>query len=364
LSLRELQQSDSRFAQNCPFDAKKSFFVGAAARMITAMPANREPDERALRTRNLDEAIDAVTRVYCPHTVEVVGRGRGIDAFLKVTDSTFQPLVGLSYSTPVKIDAQNMSRLFLMMHCARGAASTTQENRTADWKTGQTMPFSANFDTKLWFDRAFVQRSVRLDFDRLEAQCARWLGYPLEERLRFDLRPFSDELEQIWQRTLSYGWSSEAGGLLLADAAKGALDEYLLTLLLHHHPHNYSEELAQTVPTPVPGVVRRAERFMIDNARSRITVSDVADHMGISLRSLQAGFRQWRETTPGAFLRRVRLRLVRDELLRSGTEANVTIVALRHGFCHLGRFSAQYRAIFGEDPSVTLRRGRAASGRR
>jgi transcriptional regulator GlxA family with amidase domain len=142
------------------------------------------------------------------------------------------------------------------------------------------------------------------------------------------------------------------------------LDEYLLTLLLHHHPHNYSEELARTVPTPVPGVVRRTERFMIDNAASRITVSDVAQHLGISLRSLQAGFRDWRETTPNAFLRRVRLQLVRDELLLASTEANVTAVALQHGFSHLGRFSAQYRAVFGEDPSVTLRRGRAASARR
>jgi AraC-like DNA-binding protein len=331
--------------------------------MISVMPASRDPDAGPLRTRNLDEAIDAVTRVYCPHTVEVVGRPRSIDAVLNVTRSTFQPLVKLSYSTPVKIDAQNMSRLFLMMHCARGAASTTQEHRTAEWKTGQTIPFSANFDTKLWFDSAFVQKSVRLDFDQLEAKCARWLGYPLEERLRFDLRPFSDELEQIWQRTLAYGWSSEAGGLPLAGAAKAALDEYLLTLLLHHHPHNYSEDLANTVPTPIPGVVRRAERFMIDNAGSPITVSDVADHLGISLRSLQVGFRQWRETTPTAYLRRVRLQLVRDELLRSGKEANVTAAALQHGFSHLGRFSAHYRAIFREDPSVTLRRGRAASAR-
>ena len=324
------------------------------------MLADPDRDRGAIRTRNLEEAIDAVTRVYCPHTIEVMGRARGIDAFLKVRYSTFQPLVGLSYSTPVRIDAQNMSRLFLMMHCARGAASTIQEHRTADWKSGQTMPFSANFDTKLRFDRAFVQKSVRLDMDRLEAQCARWLGYPLEEGLRFDLRPFSDELEQIWQRTLAYGWSSEACGLPLAGAAKAALDEYLLTLLLHHHPHNFSEELAQTVPTPIPGVVRRAERFMVDNAGAPITVSDVADHLGISLRSLQAGFRRWREITPTAFLRRVRLRLVRDELLRSDNEANVTAVALRHGFSHLGRFSAQYRSIFGEDPSVTLRRRRAA----
>jgi transcriptional regulator GlxA family with amidase domain len=37
-------------------------------------------------------------------------------------------------------------------------------------------------------------------------------------------------------------------------------------------------------------MVRRAERFLIDNAVAPITVSDLADHLGISLRSLQAGF--------------------------------------------------------------------------
>jgi hypothetical protein len=63
---------------------------------MNRMPATHDLEERALHTRNLDEAIDAVTRVYCPHTIEVVGRARGIEAFLKVTHSTFQPLVGLS----------------------------------------------------------------------------------------------------------------------------------------------------------------------------------------------------------------------------------------------------------------------------
>ena len=106
------------------------------------------------------------------------------------------------------------------------------------------MPFSADFDTKLWFDRAFLQRSVRLDTDKLETQCARWLGHPLEQPLRFALRPFSNDLEEIWRRTLSYLWCSGERVLPLGPAAKSAFDEYLLTLLLHHHPHNYSDELA------------------------------------------------------------------------------------------------------------------------
>jgi transcriptional regulator GlxA family with amidase domain len=125
--------------------------------------------------------------------------------------------------------------------------------------------------------------------------------------------------------------------------------------------HNYSEEMAKTAAAPVPGVVRRAERFMLDNAQTSITVSDVAAHLGVSVRSLQAGFRKWRATTPNALLRQIRLQLVRDELLRSGADTNVTATALRYGFAHLGRFSAHYQSAFGEAPSATLRRSRSSA---
>jgi AraC-like DNA-binding protein len=332
-----------------------------AAQVADATAGDWELEATPVRTRNLDEAIDAVSKVYCPHTVEVIGPVGEVDAFLEVHRPTPQPVVRLSYSAPVKIDAQNFSRLFLMMGCEDGAAAATQERRAAEWTRGQTMPFSAGFDTKLWFDRAFVQRGVRLDTDKLEAQCARLIGRPLEEPLRFALRPFSSELEQIWRRTLAYLWSREEGALPLSTAAKSAFDEYLLTLLLEHHPHNYSEDMAGTDAAPIPGMVRRAERYMNENADTPITVSDVAAHLGLSLRSLQSGFRQWRNTTPNAHLRQVRLGLVRDELLQCRPDANVTAIAMRHGFVHLGRFSARYQSAFGEPPSATLRRGRAAA---
>jgi hypothetical protein len=68
---------------------------------------------------------------------------------------------------------------------------------------------------------------------------ARWLGHPLEQPLQFALRPFSDALERIWQQTLGYSWSAEMGGLSLSGPAKASFDEYVLTLLLHQHPHTY-----------------------------------------------------------------------------------------------------------------------------
>ena len=183
---------------------------------------------------------------------------------LEVTQPTSQPLVELSYGVAVDIDAGDFPRLFLMMQCADGSAATVQGNRSAEWRRGQTLPFSAGFETRLHFDQSFVQKAVRLDADALETLCSRWLGRPLEQPLRFALQPFSNDFERIWRRTLAYLWSSEDGGVVLTGAARAAFDEYLLTLLLQQHSHNYSEALAEDTPAPVPGVIRRAERFMAD----------------------------------------------------------------------------------------------------
>jgi AraC-like DNA-binding protein len=314
-----------------------------------------------MRTHDLDEAVEAVSKIFCPHTVEVTGPGKRLEVRLEVQHPGFQPLVKLSYGTRVRIDT-HFSRS-LVMHCARGSASTVREGQTADWRHGQTMLFSAGHETQLSFDSHCLQKSVQIDLEKLEAQCARWLGRPLDRPLGFALRPFSDELERAWQRALAYVHSNEGSNLVFAPAVKAAFDEFLMTMLLHHHPHNFSDELSKGVLTPVPGVIRQAERFMVDNADRPITVSDVADHLGVSLRSLQAGFRCWRNTTPSAFLRRVRLQHARDGLLYSDGQSTVTMVALRCGFAHLGRFSAYYRSTFGESPNVTLRRGRSARGR-
>jgi AraC-like DNA-binding protein len=312
-----------------------------------------------VRTRDLDEAIEIVSRVYCPHSVKVVGRAPEIDVRLAVHRPTTQSVVELSYDAPVEIDAGDFSGLFLMMHCSRGAASTEQGGEHAEWRRGQTMVFSAGLETRLRFDRFFLQRGTRLDMEALEAQCARWLGRPLRQPLRFALRSFSPDLERIWQRSLDFLQSQDGGPLELSPAARASFDEFLLTALLHQHPHNYSEDIAETAATPTPGVVRQAERFMADNAQRPVTVSKVAEHLGISVRSLQAGFRSWRDVTPSAYLRETRLRRVRDDLLRADGADTVTAVAMRYGFAHLGRFSAYYKAAFGEAPNETVRRRRS-----
>jgi AraC-like DNA-binding protein len=309
-----------------------------------------------MRTQNIDQAIEAVSKVYCPHTIKITGRASGIDSVLEILRPGPQPLVHLSYAAPVKVDAEDFPHLFLAIHSTCGAAAVRQNERLAEWHAGQTMLFSAGLETQFHFDRDFAQTSVRLDIDMLEATCARWLGHPLERRLRFTLRPFAPTLETEWRRVLAFLADQQAGASPPEGPARQAFDEYLLTLVLQHHPHNHSEEMNRDAAAPSPGIVRRAERFMRDNVEAPLTIAGIAAELGVGVRTLQAAFRTWRSTTPSAFLRDLRLQRVREELRQGDTSAFVTDVALRAGFTHLGRFSAAYRQTFGESPNTTRRR--------
>jgi AraC family ethanolamine operon transcriptional activator len=75
-----------------------------------------------------------------------------------------------------------------------------------------------------------------------------------------------------------------------------------------------------------------------------------------SRRTLQNSFRQVADTTPVHYIRCLRLEAVRRQLLSARpNELNITQAAMSCGFTHLSHFSEQYKALFGELPSETLR---------
>jgi AraC family ethanolamine operon transcriptional activator len=72
-------------------------------------------------------------------------------------------------------------------------------------------------------------------------------------------------------------------------------------------------------------------------------------------RTLEIVFRESYGLTPVRYLKLRRLEGTRRALTRT-EHGNVTDVALEFGFWHLGHFAADYKALFGEAPSQTLRR--------
>ncbi|MBI1174641.1 MAG: helix-turn-helix domain-containing protein [Sideroxydans sp.] len=90
------------------------------------------------------------------------------------------------------------------------------------------------------------------------------------------------------------------------------------------------------------------------------SIVDICRAVGIGQRALQSSFDLLLQLSPVAYLRIARLNLVRAELRApSSPHLTVTEAATHWGFLHLGRFAADYGAMFGEKPSETLRRALA-----
>ncbi len=104
-----------------------------------------------------------------------------------------------------------------------------------------------------------------------------------------------------------------------------------------------------------PGTVRRAVAFIEAHADEDISLAQVAAAAYVTPRALQYAFRRHLDTTPLAYLRRVRLDAAHRDLLAAGPgSTTVTEVAMRWGFAHPGHFAAHYRGAYRVTPGTTL----------
>ena len=103
-------------------------------------------------------------------------------------------------------------------------------------------------------------------------------------------------------------------------------------------------------------IVSRAEEFLRANLSEPFSLSGLADATGVGARQVQYHFQKIYGMTPLVWFRSRKLAGIRAELKRrGGSDTRVTDVAMDWGFYHLGRFSREYRRLFGEKPSDTLR---------
>ena len=92
----------------------------------------------------------------------------------------------------------------------------------------------------------------------------------------------------------------------------------------------------------------------LSNLRLHV-VDDLARAMGVSIRSLQYGFRHFLDISPADHIRNVRLERARRDLLDL-QDSPLAEIAGRWGFANLARFNARFRNAFGETPAAYRRR--------
>lgn len=95
-----------------------------------------------------------------------------------------------------------------------------------------------------------------------------------------------------------------------------------------------------------------------ENLEGSISITDLCKRMAVRERTLYLACQEAFGKPPYRLLHEMRLNAVRRQLSQPTDLTNVTSVALRFGFLHLGRFAAEYRKQFRERPSETLARAR------
>jgi AraC-like DNA-binding protein len=155
-------------------------------------------------------------------------------------------------------------------------------------------------------------------------------------------------------RLATLGRSISRELVIADDAAALALEGLTLELLGALVRHR-----RESAPTgPPPPWLRRVRESIHDQYGERtLRIADLAHGAGVDPASLARAFRAHYGTTPGAYLRELRVRRAADALARSSVA--LSEIALENGFADQSHFTRVFGAVLG----LTPRRWRALHGR-
>lgn len=144
-----------------------------------------------------------------------------------------------------------------------------------------------------------------------------------------------------------------------AEALRRLEDQFRATIVALIERSHESNRPGQRRREPMRrALMSRAEDYLRANLTDSFDLNALAATVGTSARMLEYNFQQVYGTTPVAWFRSMKLNAAHADLSRTRDPGvRVSDIATRYGFMHLGRFSVEYRKLFGRSPRDTLRRG-------
>ncbi|WP_321276876.1 helix-turn-helix domain-containing protein [Thiomicrorhabdus indica] len=136
--------------------------------------------------------------------------------------------------------------------------------------------------------------------------------------------------------------------------------DFILGTILQDLPVN-SIDTPQVLPSyrHRKQVVDRVRTYLNDcRNNTPVTMSELCDIAHVSRRTLQYSFQTILGCSPLRFLRTMRLNEVRRTLKASDGEKQISDIASNWGFWHAGQFSQDYKQLFGELPSETVKKAK------
>ena len=332
--------------------------ASATGTSATGTPIDRllnAPEKLLFASTDLDEVRSMVGRVMKPHQLTRTAGGERLDARMHYTGLGDLSLSRLRYGATVRIEPGPLESFFLVQMPLCGTAAIESGGQRIDSSPELASVLSPECDTRMCWRPATTRSCCA---SRARWSSARWSAI---WAIRWTSRCISSwaslarlralELPAVpsggLRHPISRPGAAQAGAV--AGRATGRLDPADLA------PAQLQRDRAGARSSILPRHVRRAQDYLQAHAHEPLSVEQLAQVAGVSVRSLYSGFKEFLGVSPMHHLRDLRMERARTELL-SGEAASVAGVALRWGFAHMGRFSNDYKARYLETPSQTLRR--------
>ena len=320
--------------------------------------APESPTTASLSSADIDETRTLLNRFYAPLTVGTPGGAEGFECSAAVIRLGPLTVGQLGFGAPVTLIAAELDGYHVTIPTAgRVHARHAGHEVVAGPPLG--IVFGPGRPVYTLHDAHSAELDVKIERPALENELAALLGRPIDGPI--DLPPAIDlsrGAAQSWGRLvrLVSGEGRNPGSLIWQPLIAEQLRRSVLNGLLLSARHRYSDELNAPAAAGPPRTVQRVIDAIQAEPEWPFAVADLARIAGVSVRSLQEGFRRYVGCAPMAYLQSVRLGLA-HEALRREDPALITVAAVAHrtGFAHLGRFASAYRARFGVCPSETLR---------
>ncbi|GLZ50365.1 AraC family transcriptional regulator [Actinomycetospora sp. NBRC 106375] len=310
-----------------------------------------------LEAFDLAGAHTHIASVYIPH--RLIPHDRAAPSFRMAHLQTPRLTLGhVRYGADIELACPAMESFLHLNLTLAGSTQVRQGKSTAETSAGVAgAAFNADEPYRVRWSPDAVQYALKVSRRSIDEQLAALLGQQAstaEFDLTFDLAGTTGRslLAAVHHLGQQFGAFSASGGV--PRLVQAQLDSYILTQILLAVPNSHSELLRSEPACAGRSHIRRAAELLERRAGEPWTIEQLARAVSVSARALHNGFRKELETTPIQYLHEIRLQRVRDELL-IGEATQVSDVAVKWGFYHLGRFSQQYRRRFGVLPSETLR---------
>ena len=312
-------------------------------------------------TSDPQQARETISSLFCAHELKSLSPRGQVKMHLRSTRSGFGVHL-LDYGTAVRITPEPLETFFMVQvplagqaQMKVGAASIVSTPQIA------SIP-PIDRECSMQWEAGTPQLIVTAPRETLTAAAASLYGANLQSPLRLAATmSTTGTTGQAFMRAVhDYHDLLNDASIPANSYTRRLQEEMVLARWLMAVDSNFSNGLNHWEVAPAnrssSDLVADFTALLEAHSFEDLSIGDLAEALGVSIRTLQVAVAREANSTPSQMLRDARLCRAHRMLLQADAqEDTVTIIAAACGFSHFGRFAQAYKRLYGFLPSQTLR---------